>query len=418
MTHAGRAASALRVLLHHPAVQALGALEATGAFYLVGGALRDRLLGLPSHDLDAVVAGGGERLAADLASRLRARLVPLGGKEFAAYRLVGEGFELDLWDRGSQSLEEDLARRDFTVNSFAWFPAGGHVVDPFRGLEDLERRVLVPTTAESFRGDPLRVLRLPRLALQLPGFAAAPEALTGARLAAPRLVEVAAERVRDELARIVAHPEAGRGVALLAALDLYPGLWLGQPGEPGAPALAGTAVSWLAALDAWARRWPLELPLPTLRWTLLFLALGGPEELTRIRIERFQQSGYLNRKTARDIFRLLDLALAWSRPPGSDIEHRRFLYAAGPGWSAGACLAALRDDSWNRALPEVRRLAEREGAGLFDPPRLLTGIEVQELLGLPPGPAVGQALAAIRAAQVEGRVRNREEAVKALTTTD
>lgn len=384
---------------------------------MVGGVLRDRLLGLPSHDIDAVVAGGGEQLAADLATRLRARLIPLGGKEFAAYRLVGQDFELDLWDRGSTSLEEDLARRDFTVNSFAWFPVDGQLVDPFQGIEDLERRVLFPTTGESFDGDPLRVLRLPRLALQLPGFAAAPQALTGARRVAPRLVEVAAERVRDELARIVAHPDAGRGVALLAALDLYPGLWLGQPGEPGAASPAGTAVSALAALDAWARRHSAELPLPTLRWTLLFTALGGPEELTRIRIERFQQSGYLNRRTAQDILRLLELTLAWRRPPEGEVEQRRFLYAAGPGWMAVAGLAALREASWDRALPRIRRLVDKEGQDLFDPPRLLTGVEVQEILGLPPGPAVGQALSEIRAGQVEGRIRTREEAVRTLTPT-
>jgi poly(A) polymerase len=403
----------LRVLLHHPAVQAL--VASTRAFHLVGGVLRDRLLGLPSHDIDAVVAGGGEQLAADLALRLRARLVPLGGKEFAAYRLVGAGFELDLWDRGAMSLEDDLARRDFTVNSFAWSPLDGSLSDPFGGLADLELRLLVPTTEESFRGDPLRILRLPRLALQLPGFAASPAALTLARQAAPRLVEVSAERVRDELARIVAHPDAGRGVALLAALDLYPGLWLGQPGEPGSPASAGAAVSALAALDSWARRHSTELPLPTLRWTVLFTALGGTEELTRIRIERFQQSGYLNRRTAQEILRLLDLALAWRRPPASEVERRRFLYAAGSGWLAVAGLTALRDDSWDRRLQEIHRLVEREGNDLFDPPRLLTGIEVQELLGLPPGPAVGRALAAVRTAQVEGRIRTREEAVKALT---
>src|SRR4029077_2450298 len=77
------------------------------------------------------------------------------------------------------------------------------------------------------------VLRLPRLLLRLPGFAADPESLRLARAAAPRLGEVAATRVRDELAILFAHPEAHRALALLVALDVYPGLWLGQPGEPG-----------------------------------------------------------------------------------------------------------------------------------------------------------------------------------------
>ena len=59
-------------------------------------------------------------------------------------------------------------------------------------------------------------------------------------------------------------------------------------------------------------------------------------------------------------------------------------------------------------------LARREGKALFDPPRLLTGVEIQELLGVPPGPHVGRALTAVRQAQVDGKIRTREEAVDLL----
>ena len=77
-----------------------------------------------------------------------------------------ERFVLDLWDRESASLEDDLARRDFTVNSFAVDLRGGGVADPFGGLGDLEQRTLRATTRGSFEGDPLRVLRLARLLLE------------------------------------------------------------------------------------------------------------------------------------------------------------------------------------------------------------------------------------------------------------
>src|SRR6202158_2795770 len=171
---------AFATLCREPVVLALLAACRATECHLVGGVLRDRMLGLATHDLDAVVAGRGGEIASELAARLPARLVKLGGKDFAAYRLVigavgasdpggaSDGTDdavlsgyriLDLWDRQSLPLHDDLARRDFTVNSFALAPRGGAVIDPFGGLSDLERRVLRATTAQSFAGDPLRVLR-------------------------------------------------------------------------------------------------------------------------------------------------------------------------------------------------------------------------------------------------------------------
>ncbi|HEV3078063.1 MAG TPA: hypothetical protein VHB47_26860, partial [Thermoanaerobaculia bacterium] len=316
-------------LCRDPVVQAL--LQACGATecHLVGGVLRDRLLGLVTHDLDAVVAGRGDEIAGELAARLPARLVRLGGEDFAAYRLVlgapaagtpSTGSDasdaaapsghriLDLWDRQSLPLHDDLARRDFTVDSIALAPRDGAVVDPFGGLADLERRVLRATTGQSFEGDPLRVLRLARLLARLPGFSIEPETFELARRAAPRLPEIAAERIREELRLLLSYPPAERpgaaaaasghaegagraadagepgvaggatdaadardagaaaepasptspaviGLRALAALDLYPGLWLGTPGISGgcegAAAAAGAAAE-LAALPACA----------------------------------------------------------------------------------------------------------------------------------------------------------------------
>jgi hypothetical protein len=74
-------------------------------------------------------------------------------------------------------------------------------------------------------------------------------------------------------------------------------------------------------------------------------------------------------------------------------------------------------ERWRSLLPPLLDLARREGGTLFDPPRLLTGGEVQELLGIPPGPEVGKALAAVRQAQVDGKVRTRAEAVELLGRT-
>ncbi|MFL6234787.1 MAG: hypothetical protein ACJ76N_16760 [Thermoanaerobaculia bacterium] len=419
-----------RLLLHLPAVRAL--LEACGPAecHLVGGILRDRALGLASHDVDAVVAGGGREIAARLAEALPARLVFLGGKEFAAYRLVGEDVTVDLWDREATTLHQDLARRDFTVNAFALDARSGELTDPFGGLPDLERRLLRATTPESFTGDPLRVLRLPRLLLRLPGFAADPETLTLARASAPGLTRVAAERVREVLAMLFAHSEAHRGLALLVGLDLYPGLWLGRPGEPGRP---GGAIAELEALPERVRDMrevdtaaadAVDGPAARLAASFAHLpALEGRGPLQHL--ERFRDAGFLTRQDAARIV----LLLGWEELPASGLGQRRFLHRAGPLWAtAVASLGARATGSaalerWRSVLPSLLDLARREGEALFDPPRLLTGSEVQELLGIPPGPEVGKALAAVRQAQVDGKVRTREEAVGLLqgrtrTSTD
>jgi tRNA nucleotidyltransferase/poly(A) polymerase len=405
-----------QVLLHHPAVGAL--LEACGdtECHLVGGVLRDRALGIPSHDFDAVVAARGREIGERLAARLPARLVALGGKDFAAFRLVGrdpEGLVVDLWDRSGTTLHQDLERRDFTVNSFALAARGGEVTDPFGGLVDLGRRVLRATTAASFTGDPLRVLRLPRLLLRLPDFTADPDTMELARQSAPGLAEVAAERVRDELSFLFAHPEADRGLVLLLALDLYPGLWLGRPGEPGRP---GTALGELEALPARVRELAALDPaaaaavdLLAARLASLFANLPAPAAA----LHRFRDAGYLTRRGADDVALLLQATAL----PADEIGRRRFLHACAALWPTAACALGSRAavhgrlEPWRGALSALVELARREGEAIFDPPRLLGGEEVQALLGVPPGPAVGRALAALRAAQVEGRVRSREEAL-------
>ena len=372
----------------------------------MGGALRDRLLGLPVHDLDAVVAGHGREIAGRLAAGLPARLVLLGGKEFAAYRLVAGELTIDLWDRETMSLEADLARRDFTVNSFACDPRDAAVVDPFDGLGDLARRLLRATTEKSFESDPLRVLRLPRLTLQLPGFAAEPRTLSLARAAAPRLGEIAAERVRDELARILAHPEAHRGVALLIGLDLYPGLFLSRPGEPGSPggALQELAAlpDALAALREFAPQAAAKTDLLLARWAILLAHLPSPGD----HLATLRDAGYLARRDAALIARLLDLPSI----PTDEVGRRRFIHDMGPLWPTAALLHLARAGD----VRDLIAMGERHGNELVAPPRLLSGDEVQEILGLPPGPEIGRALAAVEEAQIDGKVGSREEALALL----
>lgn len=409
-------------LLEHPAVRALVAAAGDVETHLVGGVLRDCALGLPLKDIDAVVSSRGREISERLAETLPARLVLLGGKEFAAYRLVAEEVDVDLWDRAGTTLHQDLARRDFTVNSFALEARTGELADPFGGVPDLESRLLRATTPESFSGDPLRVLRLPRLLLRLPGFTADPGTVELARRSVPRLVDIAAERVRDELTFILEHPEAHRGVALLLDLDVYPGLWLDRPGER---LPAGTALAEIEALADRIRELRGHAPEAAAqvdariaRLAALFRNLPPGPESANDALVRFRDAGYLTRQTAHDVA----LVLEHQALPEEELDRRRFLHRTGQLWPTVFCALGTRLQDglgrWHAVLPRLVDLAHREGANLFDPPRLVTGADVQTLLGIPPGREVGRVLDAVREAQVEGRVRSREEAVavvKALT---
>ncbi len=425
-----------QVLLRHPAIQTLVAVaRETGGVecHLVGGVLRDRFLGLPGRDLDAVVADRGAEIASRLAARLPARLVHLGGKAFGAYRLLGATpagpYVLDLWDRQGAPLLQDLARRDFTVDSFALSAPGGVLVDPHHGLADLRARVLRATRPESFTGDPLRVLRLARLVVQLPGFTADPATLALARSAAPGLTGVASERVRDELALLFAQPDVARGMAVAGALEVYPGLWLGRPGEPSpepAPGQdrlgrlchelgrLGWAAQRLRELTGGSFGLAVDHRLARVALTFVNLPEGAGRGAT---LERVAEAGYLTRRDRQAVARLLP----WTRLPTEPLRRRRFLHRLGDLWPTVACFAGVRSEtrgeaeSWQASALELVGLVRSEGRAIVDPPQLLDGRAVGEILGVAPGPAIGQALEALRWAQVDGEVRTKEEAERLVT---
>ncbi|HXU28968.1 MAG TPA: hypothetical protein VN851_00185 [Thermoanaerobaculia bacterium] len=410
--------SSLLALLALPAVSQLAEIAGRTPCHLVGGAVRDAALGREVHDLDAVVEGGGEGIARRLAARLPARFVPLGGKEFPAFRLVADDLELDIWDRSGMSLQEDLARRDLTINAIAYDLATHETVDPFGGLADLNRRLLRAVTPKSFAGDPLRLLRLARLAVQLPGFVPVQETLLLARVSAFALPTVAGERIRDELGRIVGSSRAAVGVKILAEIGLYPGLWTYALGEivPSGRVIDRLDAYERISEEPWARDTD-EAARTAGRWALLFAELrehgGGAESA----LARFVDRGYLSKAEAQAIGYLLALAA----PPESEPDRRLFLHRLGAQlWPAALAYLGARGATSIQDARSLAELAERAGTEIFDPPRLLSSEAVREITGVPAGPELGRLLAVLRKAQVSGEVRSAAEAerlVRSFITT-
>jgi len=189
-----------------------------GPAWLVGGAVRDRLLHRPTDDYDIALDGDARRTARELARAVSAHPFSLSDA-FGVWRVVAHdhSWQVDLLPVLGGSIEADLAGRDFTVNAIAEPLAGGRHVDPFGGLEDLRRRRLRMVSPQAFVEDPLRALRLARLACEL-DFEADPETVTAAAASAPALEQVAPERVFSELKRILIAEGALRGLELMDAV--------------------------------------------------------------------------------------------------------------------------------------------------------------------------------------------------------
>jgi poly(A) polymerase len=188
--------------------------------WVVGGAVRDRLLGRPVLDLDVAVAGDPRALARHLAVVAGGPAFQLSGA-FGAWRVHApdRAWQVDVTVLQGDSIQEDLAQRDFTVNAIAEPLDGGPLVDPHDGAGDLERGCLRMVSAEAFDRDPLRVLRLARFTAGL-GFE--PEAATVAAASerAGRIAEVAQERVFGELKHLVTSDRALEGLAQMDTLGL------------------------------------------------------------------------------------------------------------------------------------------------------------------------------------------------------
>ncbi|GGJ61729.1 HD domain-containing protein [Deinococcus aquiradiocola] len=392
---------------------------------LVGGAVRDVLRGVTPKDWDWAAPdphAAAERLAGLLGGAVFA-LDPVRGY----YRVVAGAQQHDVVPR-PDLLEDDLWRRDFTVNALA-LHADGRVTDPTGGRRDLRAGRLRMVREENLRGDPLRLLRAARLSVTL-GFSLEPATRAAVqRLAGEGLPLPAPERARDELNALLRHEDAARGVLLLRDLGLLrvylPELLEGEGMRHGDFHHLDVLGHAAEALHQLLGRFP-DAPL-TLRWAALLHDVGKPrtrgvdgdalhfhghervgadlarEMLTRLRFP----AGEVERVTALVAAHMLPL-------PQSEREARRFVHRRRDLLpDLLALMLADREAARGPRSSEHSRFSYRQGmdrvlAALEDQPGvpapLLDGRQVMALLDLPPGPQLGEALRALAEARALGDV--------------
>lgn len=203
------------------------ALPLDSPVYLVGGVVRDALLGRLSHDWDFVVPAKAIQLARRLANTLSAAFYPMDEAHDTARLILigagGERFFLDFTSFRGSSLEEDLRARDTTVNAMAVdIRQPAILIDPLGGAADLHAKRLRACSPSSFSDDPLRLMRAVRQAASYQ-LRIIPETRELMRAAVPGLVRISPERVRDELFKMLDGPKpdvAIRALELLGVLDI------------------------------------------------------------------------------------------------------------------------------------------------------------------------------------------------------
>jgi poly(A) polymerase len=445
------------------AARELGAAFAAAGrqLHLVGGTVRDALLGRPQEDLDFTTDARPQEvlgIIAPVATATWTTGVEFGtiGAQVGGRQCEITTFRADRYDRISRnpevvygdSLEDDLRRRDFTMNAMALSVTGDAVFsDPYGGLADLARGLLrTPgTPEESFADDPLRMLRAARFVSTL-GVAAADDVRAALVAMAPELARISAERVQVELSKLLLgrHPRAGIELAVDTGLfDVV---------LPEIPALRMAADEhgqhkdvYLHTLQVLEQAIDLETePDLVLRWAALLHDVGKPAtrafvdggrvtfhhhevvgaKLARRRLRELRYAKDLVEDVAQLVF--LHLRFYGYRTAGwTDSAVRRYVVDAGPlldrlhklvrsdvttrNRKKAAELAAAYD-----ALEErIAALRKQEELDAIRPD--LDGNEIMAILAIPPGPDVGKAYQHLLALRMEHGPLGHDRAVEELT---
>lgn len=389
------------------------------ATYLVGGNVRDALLGRQAEylDLDFVLPEGAVKTAKTIANYYQAGFVLLDAERQIA-RVVFEKATADFARQVGNSLEEDLERRDFTVNAIAYSPRTQAIIDPLRGYIDLQQRLIRMIAPENLKEDPLRLLRAYRQAAQL-GFTVEPETQQVVRQLANLLQFVAAERVQSELSYLLSTAK-GTPFLQMAWQDGLLTHWL--------PHATATSLDCIGRIDRAAieleQSWTgLELSgwmrdqhrvsgtgrswLKLAKLTML--VAGNPQiaesELLRLKYSRAEI------QSALAILKFLPQVQASVLPHLSLGEQYRLFRGIGAAFPALAVLSVATGTDIKAIKPLIDRfLSPHDPVAHPTPP--LTGRELMAALKLPPGPKIGHLLEAIQLARAENKLYTREEALE------
>jgi poly(A) polymerase len=428
--------------------------------FLVGGWLRDQLLGRSTRDYDFIVEGDAAALARDASHRVRGSFFVMGHETPPNYRIVVQGSTLDMVPQHPEGLLAELNRRDFTINTLTYSFQDERLLDPLDGLKDIDERVVRLVSPEVLESDPLRMLRAVRFCAVLKGFALSNETFAEIRRAPERLSRSAVERIREELDRIIVSERAGPALSLMLSSGLLSvvlsellalkGLYQGPYHHLDALDHTLQVVRETDDIGALASHFQFEFELSpedrlVLGYTALFHDIGKAASCTsdpdgRPHFYGHEKGGaetamavmrryaFPNRRAARvkRLIRFHVMGLGLIKVGPTQKALRRIVARLGRDLPLHV-LHSLADrraakgegfgDIEKRTVAVGQALLDtflHEGRRILQPPVLVTGEDVMEILGLAPGPAVGEVLEKLRKLQIDQVISTRDEALSML----
>jgi len=425
--------------------------------YVVGGYVRDQLLGIDCQDIDFVTTGDGPTLAEAVNSALGNPPSNLSiFKTFGTAMIRYDDWDLEFVGARKESysadsrkpsvskgtLEDDQLRRDFTINALA-FSIGGEnaysIIDPFHGLQDLEwKRIVTPLDPEkTFSDDPLRMMRAIRFACQLQDFFIDSETLTAITSMHDRISIVSMERISYELNKIILSDQPSKGFLLLSQTGLLKTIFPELEAMKGVEQYEGYGhkdnfYHTLQVLDnislttdnLWLR-WSAilhDIAKPATKkfepghgWTFHGHEVVGAHMVSRI-FRRMKLPLDEKMKYVQQLVRLHLRPIALVQEEITDSAIRRLLFDAGEFLDDLMLLCRADITSKNpervarylRNYEEVTRrlkdVEERDHLRNWQPP--ITGEIIMQTFNIPPGRAVGEIKDAIREAILDGQLEN------------
>jgi tRNA nucleotidyltransferase (CCA-adding enzyme) len=389
------------------------------AAYLVGGNVRDALLGRQAEylDLDFVLPHNTVVVAKAIANHYQAGFVLLDAERQIA-RVVFERATVDFAQQVGGSLEEDLYHRDFTVNAIAYSPHTQELLDPLQGYADLQRRLIRMVALDNLKEDPLRLLRAYRQAAQL-GFQIDPQTRTTIQQLADLIQDVAAERVQAELSYLLS-TATGTQFLKLAWEDGLLKAWLPQTTAPALEQAARVDQSarQLASLQTgldlsgWLRDQPRMSGTGRswLKVAKLACLLAGNSHaesaLWNLKYSRVEIQAVLAVIAALPQLKSLP---APDADPATSEQYRLFRQV-GAAFPALAVLGVAVGVPLLTVDSLVKRYL-RPTDPVAHPTPLVTGRDLMQQLGLPPSPVIGRILETLQLAHAEGKIDSAEAAL-------
>jgi tRNA nucleotidyltransferase/poly(A) polymerase len=426
--------------------------------YVIGGYVRDILLGIETQDTDFAVLKGKSAFYKELEKQLHHHVITFRKKGIINRRILAGERVFDFVDASKKGLNNEISRRDFTINSISYFLNKKKLSDPQNGIQDLKRKIIRRNKKSVFRSDPLRMMRAIRLICEKDGFTIDEETLHQIKSSPENINKVSKERVKEELDKVLLTSRGSKGISILYETGILKHLIpeitpledFAQGSRHRYDALQHTLKALFHADDfpKICKQLGLKYSLTDnqvllLKYSLLFHDIAKPqtfskdesgnvhfyhhERVSSLVASRIMKRLKFSKRFIHDVKVLIELHLRPHLLAETKVTDKALLRLVRESAEMTEIMAlhALADalaTEGKSTSPKITRLKKllKKLLEKYDdmkiqisaPAKLISGDDVMNILGYTQGPQVGKVLKKIEDLHLSGAISSREEALK------